>query len=192
MDNQPTVVENSSNVASAKVNKSKFWIVGIVIGLIAIMIGIGIIAFVLPHETTEGEDTPAVAMVDRNTDLLQLYSELKREIPIDDIYTEVKNINAAANVELDDGFGEITMDGDSGEYISFYFEKEDIVVPEDDTETDDEPIDANVAYGFTYVMPLDEENGISISCTRTCDYFDGEESHSYDNKQDAIKAFLGN
>lgn len=192
MDNQPTIVENSSNVASAKENKSKFWIVGIVIGLIVIVIGIGIIAFVFSHETTEGEDMSAVAMVDRNTDLLQLYSELKEEIPIDDIYAEVKNINAAANVELDDGFGEITMDGDSGEYISFYFEKEDIVVPEDATETDNEPIAANVAYGFTYVMPLDEENGISISCTRTCDYFDGKESHLYDDKQDAIKAFLGN
>ncbi len=123
---------------------------------------------------------PTVA-ISKNTETLEIYSELDDEVDMDELNDVVKNINAGAEVWLDDDYGTIEMKGSKEEFISFYYE----------TDNDNDEIDElEVAHDFTYVVSRDEENSESISCEKVCYYYDGVEVHEYKTKKEAIEAYL--
>ena len=182
-NDQVSMVESVHNDVVPSQKKNKLWLVAVIIIAVVVII-VGVVVALSLNQKRE-ENTPAEGVADKNSDVLQIFTELEDKIAIDDIYEVVRNKNAGATVELDDGFGIIKMQDDNEkDYIMFYFEHESEGT---DADTD---IEANMAYGFTYVAPYEDDIGQSIYCTDVCEYFNGTEEHEYKTKEEAVRAFL--
>ena len=201
MDNNQytSIVESANeNAANAPKEKSKLKMI-IIIAIVAVLVIVGIVVAVVMLSKGSGgnEKKDGTALV-KDNDTLQIYAELDEEIPLESIDSVVKNINAGASVSLDDGYGTIKMSDSKGEFISFYYETEENEVDDsiseqhsnDPATIDDKTYGPDIAYGFTYVLPLDDENSMTVSCDNSCYFYDGGETHEYDNKEEAIKAYL--
>ena len=179
-NNQYPIIESATGgfnntTAPAPEKKSRQKL--IIIVTIAVLLVVGIIVLMM---VVLNQKQPTVAKP-KNTETLEIYSELDAEIDMDKINDVVKNINAGAEIWLDDDYGTIEMKGSKEEFISFYYETDD-----DDGEFDD----LEVAHDFTYVALRDEENSESISCAKVCYYYDGVEVHEFESKKEAIEAYL--
>lgn len=181
--------------------KRKFAIIGAITVAIVCLITL-IVLIIVKNQGSEG--LPAGK---QNTATLQIYAALNNEIPIEEIESVVKNINGDAKVTIDDGYGAIELSSGTKEFISFYFETEESL--DEDLSEDELPLEPdeyleenndyvekiyapNVAYGFTYVHPIDDENAITISDsdTGTFYYYDGLDVYEFPTKREAIEAYL--
>lgn len=197
-NNQYPVVESAKNVENAapatKENKSKIKIFIIIVFVILVIIGATIAAVLLLNGKKE---QPAPAKKNNPSAALQIYSALEEEMPIEEIESAVKDINENATVTFDDGYGIIKVfDAD---YVSFYYESDKQIDEEttnveseedEDYKSEEKVVAPNTAYGFTYVMPISDDDNSTISCADVCYYNDGLENHEYKTKQEAIDAFL--
>lgn len=145
-----------------------------------------------------------------NSATLQIYAALNDELSMDNIQDTVKNINGDAVVNIDDGYGTIEIPSSPKEFISFFFETEGT----DEEDINEAPSEAgslsdsteysegenyvektygpNIAYGFTYVRPIDEEDSVTISPSGDgiFYYYDGLDIYEFPTKQEAIDAYL--
>ena len=197
-NNQYPVIESANNVENAapatKENKSKTKVFIIIVFVVLVIIGVIVTAVLL---LSGKGDQSAPAKKNSPSAALQIYSALEEEIPIEEIESAVKDINGEATVTFDDGYGVIKVS--DADYVSFYYESDKQadeeatnVEPEEDVadEPEEKVVAPNTAYGFTYVMPISDDDNSTISCADVCYYNDGLENHEYKTKQEAIDAFL--
>lgn len=182
-------------------SKSKFVIIGLIV--VAIVALILVAVFII----SKNQNNDYLPDGRENSAVLQIYAALEDEIPISEIETTVKNINSAAVVTIEDGYGTIELSDDTKEFISFYFETEESTNEElldgesladldesyenyDDGGDIKETHDINIAYGFVYVHEISDDDGITVSCASVCYYYDGLDIYEFPTKQEAIDAYL--
>ena len=194
---------------SAKSNgKLKF----IIIGIVAMVIVAALIALSIIF--AGGGSQSALTPGREETPTLKIYANLPDEIPISDIEKTVKNIDANAEVVMNDDYGIIKISGTEHEFISFNFnttttetDSTDVDDAEDELMTEDEPFEdewegtyeahqPNTAYDFIYTYEYPEYD-YALWISRVYDgsfasyqYSDGTDIFDLSSKQEAIDAYL--
>lgn len=167
----------------------------LIIGLIAAaVIGLVLLVIFIIGKNQNASILPAGK---ENSATLQIYAALEDEISADQIESIVKSIDGSAVVSIEDGYGTIKIPSETEELISFNFATEEESSPASDEylEEDDyaEKVYApNTAYAFTFIVPLNEEDAITISYSDQgiFYYYDGLDVYEFPTKQEAIDAYL--